>query len=224
MLTEVKTRYDADKEAFLALGGRIDEERPIIGEWGASYSQDGQYLLMNLWAFKKIREAAPAVHVDIGSQLQLIMFLSLYTRVEFVDIRDPGLRAQNVTYIKGSVTKLPYPDNSVESLSSLHVCEHIGLGRYGDEVDPEGFNKACRELYRVLKPGGRLYFAVPMGKDKVVFNAHRVISSRTLIAAFPRFDKVEFSGVTSGGVFSQDVPVHSLDGDDYGCGMVVLTK
>lgn len=46
--------------------------------------------------------------------------------------------------------KLPYPDNFFDAVSMFHVLEH---------VDSE--TKAIKEIYRVLKPGGKLYLASP---------------------------------------------------------------
>lgn len=62
----------------------------------------------------------------------------IFADVTFVDIRPlvadiPGLR-----YQQGSITALPFATDTVASLSSLHVVEHVGLGRYGDPVDPTG--------------------------------------------------------------------------------------
>jgi hypothetical protein len=47
---------------------------------------------------------------------------------------------------------------------------------------------------RVLAPGGRLYFSVPIGRVRVVFNAHRVFSPRTVLASFPSLRVVSFLG------------------------------
>jgi hypothetical protein len=35
----------------------------------------------------------------------------------------------------------------------MHVVEHVGLGRYGDALDPKGDARACAELARVLAQG-----------------------------------------------------------------------
>ena len=63
-------------------------------------------------------------------------------------------------------TSLPYKKNSVEALSSLSVIEHIGLGRYGDEVDYYGMQKAIDEIKRVLAFNGMILIAFPVGKKK----------------------------------------------------------
>jgi SAM-dependent methyltransferase len=84
---------------------------------------------------------------------------------------------------------------SVPSLSSLNAPEHFGLGRYGDEIDPEGWRKACRSFCRVLAPGGRLYFAVPVGKQRVDFNAYRIFRPATIIQAFVGLSLASFAAV-----------------------------
>ncbi|MDO9082851.1 MAG: DUF268 domain-containing protein [Humidesulfovibrio sp.] len=65
----------------------------------------------------------------------------------------------------------PEPFDAGLSISSF---EHDGLGRYGDPLDPEGDLKAMQAVRKVIRPGGLLYLAVPLGKDAVTWNAHRV--------------------------------------------------
>lgn len=57
---------------------------------------------------------------------------------------------------------------------SISSFEHDGLGRYGDPLNPSGDLRAMAEMKKVLKPNGILILAVPVGLDKVVWNAHRV--------------------------------------------------
>jgi hypothetical protein len=78
---------------------------------------------------------------------------------------------------RGSILLIPYENNSIKSLSCLYVAEHIGLGRYGDPLDPFGTKKAAKELSRVLALDGNLYFSLPIGKPKLYFNAHRIHST-----------------------------------------------
>jgi SAM-dependent methyltransferase len=94
-----------------------------------------------------------------------------------VDIRPLDLPLETLAFKEGSILNLPFDSDSVESLSSLCVVEHIGLGRYGDLLDPDGTEKAIAELKRVLKPTGNLYISLPLdNKNKVYFNAHRAFS------------------------------------------------
>lgn len=57
---------------------------------------------------------------------------------------------------------------------SISTFEHDGLGRYGDPLNPNGDLEAMERMKSVVKPGGLLFLAVPVGKDKVVWNAHRI--------------------------------------------------
>ena len=75
----------------------------------------------------------------------------------------------------------------------MHVAEHIGLGRYGDPLDPDGDLKAMGELKRVLAPGGLLLFVVPVGQPRVCFNAHRIYSYGQIVEAFAKLYLEEFA-------------------------------
>jgi SAM-dependent methyltransferase len=82
-----------------------------------------------------------------------------------------------------------------DSLSCLHTIEHLGLGRYGDPLDPEGHLKGLAQLKRLVKPGGRLYLSTPIGPERVEFNAHRIFAASTLAAWFNDGWTIERSAV-----------------------------
>ena len=67
--------------------------------------------------------------------------------------------------------KNPHQFDIALSISSF---EHDGLGRYGDPLNPSGDLRAMAEMKKILKPDGILILAVPIGLDKVVWNAHRI--------------------------------------------------
>lgn len=54
-----------------------------------------------------------------------------------------------------------FQPESFDAVVSLSAIEHIGLGHYGDPVDPDGDSKAVANVWRWLKPGGWFYFDVP---------------------------------------------------------------
>lgn len=78
----------------------------------------------------------------------------------------------------------------------MHVIEHIGLGRYGDPVDPDGDLKAIAELKSVLAKRGNLLFVAPSGQPKVMFNAHRIYSHNQIMEYFEDMKLEEFSLIT----------------------------
>jgi predicted SAM-dependent methyltransferase len=127
---------------------------------------------------------------------------------------------------QGSVCQLPFGDRTVPSLSCLHVLEHVGLGRYGDPLDPSGWQTGLRELQRVLAPGGQLLIGVPCGRSRVVFHAHRVFAPQQIIAALPELKLREFSLVHDGHATTwvQNAPLESATQLEFGCGLFRLQR
>ena len=119
--------------------------------------------------------------------------VSAFVPVEFYDYRPAKVRLSNLECKKGDLLSLPFPDNSVESISCMHTIEHVGLGRYGDQIDPDGDIKAAGELVRAVKPGGTLLFVTPVGKPRIEFNAHRVYSYKQVMDLFQGMKLQEFS-------------------------------
>jgi len=159
---------------------------PCLGDDTAETYIEPTYFYQDCWAFEKIVKQSPAYHIDVGSHHKYVALLSKVLPVTMVDIRPLSLPLDSLSFKEGSILDLPFEDNSVESISSLCVVEHIGLGRYGDPLDPNGSTKAIDELKRVLKVGGNLYFSVPvMGKkNRIFFNAHRSFSDEYIEQCF----------------------------------------
>lgn len=139
------------------------------------------YFYQDAWAFERILLQKPVKHIDIGSHHKFISLLSKVTDLTMVDIRPLSLNMKSINFQKGDILNLPYENESIDSLSSLCVIEHIGLGRYGDKIDPLGSEKAFKEISRVLKKGSNFYMSVPVEEnDKVYFNAHRAFDEKRL--------------------------------------------
>jgi SAM-dependent methyltransferase len=153
-----------------------------------------------------------------------VNLLSAILPVTFVDYRPLSARMEGLTNCSGDIRSLPFPDESIKSLSCLHVAEHIGLGRYGDPLNPQGTRQACAELQRVLAPGGNLYFALPVGKARVCFNAHRIHTPETIMEYFIGLELVEFSGVQDDGRYVADVGLDEFNESLYSCGMFWFRK
>jgi ubiquinone/menaquinone biosynthesis C-methylase UbiE len=118
-----------------------------------------------------------------------------------------------------------FEDDSIPSLSSLNVAEHFGLGRYGDEVDPDAHVTFMKSLQRVLSPGGRLYFSVPVSDhERVEFNAHRVLSPATVTKALDRLKLVSFSCVYDDGCLYEDIQPSAAASQRSGTGLFEFAK
>lgn len=75
--------------------------------------------------------------------------------------------------------KLENFDNS----ASYSFIEHLGLGRYGDPLDPNGDIKAVNLIHCLLKENGFLFLGLPSSVDNssyVYFNAYRVYGNKRL--------------------------------------------
>ncbi len=197
---------------------------PSLHDRTATTSFDAHYFHQGIWAFNKIKKSASPEHVDVGSQISYVGFLTSVTKVTFVDIRPLEAQLENYRSQPGSILEMPYKDNSIPSLSSLHVAEHIGLGRYGDPIDPKGSYKACRELARVLAKGGNLYFSLPVGKPRVCFNSHRIHSPSQILEYFNDLKLIELSGITDEGKFVENIDRAVLENSDYACGLFHFSK
>lgn len=204
---------------------KIRDTYPCLFDKKSTTRIDSHYFYQDIWAFKKINQFKPKLHVDVGSNVNFVGFLTAITKVNFVDIRPlnaPYLT--NIENVKGSILELPYKDNSLESISCLHVAEHIGLGRYGDSLDPLGTKKAATELSRCLAKGGNLFFSLPVGKPRLCFNAHRIHNPHRIIEYFSNLKLVELSGSTDQKEFIENIDITKLEDQKYACGMFQFTK
>lgn len=136
----------------------IKEIVPILTDkYKAAGTIDEHYFLQDIYVAKKVIEANPEKHYDIGSRIDgfishLLLFLN---RVIMIDIRPLPQKIEGLDFVQGDATNLTsIRDNSIESLSSLHAVEHFGLGRYGDEINPEACFLAMKSMQRVIRGGG----------------------------------------------------------------------
>ncbi len=166
--------------------------RPCLSDKTTLTAIEPVYFFQDTWAAKKIFEIKPEIHFDVGSHHKTIGLLSQFTPVVMIDIRPLPIRLDNLFFQTGSILQLPFADNSIDSISSLCVVEHIGLGRYGDPLDVFGSEKAIKELQRVVSVGGILLFSVPIdSQNKVFFNAHRVFTRDYIIELFSDFELLD---------------------------------
>ena len=186
---------------------------------------DRHYVYHTAWAARKVAYIKPEVHTDISSSLYFSSIVSAFVPVKFYDYRPADLRLSGLTSEKADLLALPFADNSVASLSCMHTVEHVGLGRYGDPIDPEGDLKAIGELQRVLALGGSLLFVVPIGKAKIQFNAHRIYSYAMVMDYFSDLELREFSLIPEkNGAMIANVTKEQADKEAYGCGCFWFVK
>jgi hypothetical protein len=221
-------RYLQDWRQYTAIPDaeplRLVNASPQLHDRTNTTSVDPHYFYVNGWAMRRIVAAKPPRHVDIGSQTMFVNLLSAVVPVTFVDYRPLEDGLSGLTNQSGDILDLPFGDGTLSSLSCLHVAEHIGLGRYGDPLNPQGTRQACAELQRVLAPAGNLYFALPVGRERVCFNAHRVHAPATILAYFAGLELVEFAGVHDDRRFVERADPQAFASSHYACGMFHFRK
>ncbi len=229
-LQEFKKEFD--KFAALAKKDkRFDvkwEERfPCLEDKTASTGFEPHYMYHPAWAARIIAANKPAEHVDISSTLYFSAMLSAFVPVKFYDYRPAKLKLKGLSMGAEDLTRLSFADNSIVSLSCMHVLEHVGLGRYGDPLDPSGDMKAAAELSRVLAKGGDLLFVTPVGRPRVEFNAHRVYAYRQVLEMFSGLQLKEFSLIpddaTENGMIV-GASEKETDKQNWGCGCFWFKK
>ncbi len=221
-------RWARDRRAYGSLSSaeriRWRDSDPQLFDRLPSSPYDSHYFYQDVWAARRVAERRPARHVDVGSRVDYVGFLTCITDVTFVDIRPLEAELEQLESVAGSVLDLPFADRSLESVSCLHVAEHIGLGRYGDPLDPTGTRKAAKELQRVLRPGGQLLFSGPVGEPRVCFNAHRIHAPADIVGMFSELELRELSGVDDDGLFKRHRSIDDLAGSRYACGMFLFER
>mgnify|MGYP001560032320 CR=1 FL=1 len=203
------------------------DRRPQLLDKTPFTNFDTHYIYHPAWAARIVRKINPEFHIDISSTLIFSSMLSAFIPVKFYDYRLANIKLSNLTSETVDLTCLPFKDNSIASLSCMHTIEHIGLGRYGDTINPNGDLKAINELKRVLAKDGNLLFVVPIGKPKVQFNAHRIYSYAQIVDYFKNLELVEFSlipdNATEIGIIT-NATQKQADEQNYGCGCFWFKK
>jgi len=221
---------------FRLLSGSKDKRRfsirnidlyPCLGDNTSQTLFDTHYVYHVSWAARILEKVKPGFHVDISSLLYFNIIISAFIPVLFLEFRPVKVNLNNFSAVAANINFLPFKKESIKSLSCMHVVEHIGLGRYGDQLDPQGDIKAIREIKRVIAPWGNLLFVVPIGSPKIMFNAHRIYSYRQIRNYFEDFELVEFALIPDNaherGILFNATET-DCDEQVYGCGCFWFRK
>ena len=216
------------KKKFISMGGNA----PFRFIYPSLYfkTEDGQsggghYFYQDIWALKKLASLKPDMHYDIGSRFDgFAGQATAICPVTSIDIRTPSFTLPGLQFMKGDILKLPFAENALHTLSCLHTIEHIGLGRYGDPINPDGFDEALLELQRVINIGGYLILSMPIGEERVEFNAQRVLHPSNCIRKLTEMELIEFSVVTDNDQFIESTDPKLYENARYSCGLYLFKK
>jgi hypothetical protein len=215
-------QYVADWFVFRRQAGtwsvKAADTYPCLADRLPTTPFDPHYFYQGNWLARRLADAKPRQHVDIGSSVLTVGVLSAHVPTIFVDYRPLVVRQDGLSCVAADINRLPFADRSLASLSCLHVIEHIGLGRYGDPINVDGAQLAAQELQRLVDQDGRLYLSTPIGRERVCFNAHRVFAPATILAWFSELQLMKFSYVSDDGTLHEDTSPALVRQLDYGCG------
>lgn len=186
----------AERAASSGFPLRLGEAYPALHDWfERAGSMPKHYFLQDLWGARKVFASGTPRHFDIGSRIDgFIAHCLCFTEVTLLDIRQLDIPVKGLSFRRANAMDMSGIDSdSIASLSTFHAIEHFGLGRYGDPIDPLGFRKALSEIQRVAAPLGNIYVGVPIGRQRLEFNGHRIFDPATIVGAFGRCELVEFS-------------------------------
>lgn len=146
-----------------------------------------EYFWQDLFVARAIYAANPVRHVDIGSRVDgFVSHVASYRECEVIDVRPistviPGITFRQADLMNPSALLATDASGYCDSLSCLHAIEHFGLGRYGDPINPLGYEQGIANMANLLKPNGTFYLSTPVGFERVEFNANWVFDPRTII-------------------------------------------
>lgn len=217
-----------EKREFIARGGTVTDIWMFPGDAASASAQvDAHYFYQDLYVARKVLEADPERHIDFGSRVDgFIAHLAVFRAVEVLDLRDvPPVRDDRITFTQRDLFDAAWTGDA-DSVSCLHTLEHVGLGRYGDAIDPTGHIDAFRHLIPRCRVGGRLYVSFPVGRPQVVFNAHRVIDPTEVVDwdSDHRVRLIDFAYVDDDREFRQSARPEDAQGLEYGCGIYTFER
>lgn len=193
----------------------------------------GHYFHQDLHIASRIFKRNPSRHVDIGSRIDgFVAHVASFREIEVFDIRPIYEKMHTIHFSQLDFMKPLHEKyyGYCESLSCLHALEHFGLGRYGDPVDAIGYKKGLKNLCLMLSTGGILYLSVPVGREQVCFNAHRIFNPFSLLNELDENMELQrFSYVGDSGDFFEDVNLSNFKKEilpklEYGCGIFEILK
>jgi len=171
----------------------------------------------------------PLKHVDVGSRLDgFVTHIGSFRATEIFDIRDNKINFKNIKFTKMDLNNINHElENYTDSLSCLHTIEHLGLGRYGDKIDPNGHLKAFNNLIKILKNNGLLYISFPIAEKTItIFNSERRFHPRDILQWSDQLQLKKFDYMNDSADIFYDVDL--LEFNPYqllnGCGIYTFKK
>ena len=216
---------------FKKLGGKIKRFYPMLDDFNDNSANIKNHLFhADLLTSQRVFRKNPIKHLDIGSRIDgLVTQIASYRKLDVIDIRDLDIEPhENINFIKKDILDINSSNlkEEYDSISSIGCIAHIGLGRYGDTIDPNGYKKAIENINNLSKTNSKIYIHVPIGKKGVEFNSHRVFDANEFIKEFEnyKFQLNEFHLIDDDGNLILNANLDDSKQLNFGGGYFVFTK
>lgn len=155
----------------------------------------GNASLFHVMAFEKYSMVDLDVAV-IGSLTPWIESILLNNGAKTVTTVEYNVPVCNYPKIKTiSYKEFTESSHKYDAICSYSSIEHSGLGRYGDELNPNGDIETINFINKHLKDKGLLFLGIPIGKDAITWNIHRVYGNKRLKLLLENFIEIEWIGI-----------------------------
>jgi len=151
-----------------------------------SGAQKSLYFLQDICCSQYCLNKPFSKHVDLGSRVDgFVAQIAASREIEVLDIRPSSSRIKNIIFTQGDITGLDSRlAGRYDLTTSLHALEHVGLGRYGDTVDANGFDLSLQNIRSLTCNKGETLISLPVSScnaEIIEFNAQRIMSSSSII-------------------------------------------
>jgi SAM-dependent methyltransferase len=212
----------------------IDDEHPLhgiptrlVGDASADPTEFfDHYDAFAFWAARKIHaRGGRQKTLDLGSTKMMNGILSTMHDVTAMVLANCHDQLSEVRYVRHDVCDpLPFAAVSFDVFTSMASLPLIGLGRYGDRLDPDCLERFVAELGRVMKPDADLLISMCLGPNVLNFNNGWFLDMETIARLFGSWRIVDqlVDGMSSpdatpnaGARFSKDASVERIRFGDY---------
>jgi len=210
----------------------VEVSQPCLSDrFNSAGSLDNQYFFQDIYVAKKIYNKNPITHIDIGSRIDgFIAQLSVFRKVTILDIRPLDSNIENVNFVQADICDSNFNFEKSLSVSCLHTIEHFGLGRYADPVGVDLWKVGLKNIWKIVEVGGIFYLSTPIGRQRIVYNAHRVFMPSSIINELYGARIIDFAYIDDEGNFKSMDSLELKDLDEissnfsYGLGIFTILK
>jgi hypothetical protein len=127
VLKNIRFKNGFDTFSRLALRGnnrfsvKWRDRYPCLDDNTPNTVFDRHYVYHTSWAARILAKTRPEYHVDISSDLRFVTLVSAFVPIRFYDYRPAELVLDNLTLEHTDITQLSFEDDSIGSLSCMHV-------------------------------------------------------------------------------------------------------